>query len=71
MDIILMEYVPPILVLVIAGALDYWYLKRIYNMIEFSKKSYKLIDIVLVIIALIVLSILMILQTALAIEAIV
>lgn len=71
MDIILMEYVPPILVLVIAGALDYWYLKRIYNMIEFSKKSYKLIDIVLVIIAVIVLSILMILQTALAIEAIV
>lgn len=71
MDIILFEFAPPILLLIVAGVIDYYYLKVIYNMIDYSKKSYKLTDVVLVIIAVLVLSILMILQTALAIEAIV
>ena len=70
MDIILFEFAPPILLLIVAGVIDY-YLKLIYTMIEYSKKSYKLTDVVLVIFAVLVLSILMILQTALAIEAIV
>lgn len=71
MDIILFEFAPPILLIIVAGVIDYYYLKVIYNMIDYSKKSYKLTDVVLVIIAVLVLSILMILQTALAIEAIV
>lgn len=71
MDVILMEYLLPIALLVVAGVLDYYYLKLIYNMIEFSKKSYKITDVVVVIIAVTVLSILFILQTALAIESIV
>jgi predicted PurR-regulated permease PerM len=71
MDIILFEFAPPILLLIVAGVIDYYYLKVIYNMIEYSKKSYKLTDVVLVIFAVLVLSILMILQTALVIEAIV
>ena len=71
MDIILFEFAPPILLLIVAGVIDYYYLKVIYNMIDYSKKSYKLTDVVLVIFAVVVLSILMILQTALAIAAIV
>ena len=71
MDIIVFEFAPHILLLIVAGVIDYYYLKLIYTMIEYSKKSYKLTDVVLVIFAVLVLSILMILQTALAIEAIV
>ena len=71
MDIILFEFAPPILLLIVAGVIDYYYLKVIYKMIEYSKKSYKITDVVLVIFAVLVLSILVILQTALAIEAIV
>lgn len=71
MDVLLFEYLPPIIILLVVGVLDYYYLKLIYNMIEFTKKSYKITDVVLVSVAVTVLTILLILQTALAIETIV
>lgn len=71
MDIILFEFAPPILLLIVAGVVDYYYLKLIYNMTEQVKNAKTITDVVFFIIATLVLSIMLIFMVALVIEAIV
>lgn len=71
MDIILFEFAPPILLLIVAGVVDYYYLKLIYNMTEQVKNAKTITDVVFFIIATLVLSIMLVFIIALAIEAIV
>lgn len=71
MDVILFEYLPPIIILIIVGVLAYYFFKLLYNMTEQAKEARTITGVVLCIIATLILSILLILMVALAIEAIV
>lgn len=71
MDVILFEYAPPILLLILAGVLAYYFFKLLYNMTEEVKHAKNITDVVLFILGTLVLSIILILMVALAIEAIV
>lgn len=71
MDIILFEYLPPIIILLVGGVLTYYTFKLIYLMTEQVKHAKTITDVVLFIVATLVLSIMLILMIALAIEAIV
>lgn len=71
MDVILFEYLPPIIILLIAGVVTYYTFKLIYSMIEQVKNAKTITDVVFFIIATLVLSIMLIFMLALAIEVIV
>lgn len=71
MDVILFEYLPPIIILIIVGVLAYYFFKLLYNMTEQAKEARTITGLVLCIIATLILSILLILMVALAIEAVV
>lgn len=71
MDVILFEYLPPIVILLIVSVLAYYFFKLLYNMTEQVKNAKTITDVVFFIIATLVLSIMFIFMVALAIEAIV
>lgn len=71
MDVILFEYLPPIIILIIVSVLVYYFFKLLYNMTEQVKNAKTITDVVLFIIATLVLSIMLIFMIALVIEAIV
>lgn len=71
MDVILFEYLPPIVILLIVSVLAYYFFKLLYNMTEQVKNAKTITDVVFFIIATLVLSIMLIFMVALAIEAIV
>lgn len=71
MDVILFEYLPPIVILIIVSVLAYYFFKLLYNMTEQVKNAKTITDVVFFIIATLVLSIMLIFMVALAIEAIV
>lgn len=71
MDIILFEYAPPVLLLILAGALAFYFFKLLYKMSEEVKHAKTIADVVLFILGTLVLSIILILMIALAIEVIV
>ncbi len=71
MDVILFEYVPPIIILLLAGALAYYFFKLLYKMSEEVKHAKTITDVVLFILGTLVLSIILILMIALAIECVV
>lgn len=71
MDVILFEYLPPIVLLFVAGVLTYYTFKLIYSMSEQVKNAKTITDVVFFVIATLVLSIILILMVALAIEVIV
>ena len=71
MDVILFDYLPPIVILLIVGVLTYYTFKLIYSMNEQVKNAKTITDVVFFIIATLVLSIMFIFMVALVIEAIV
>lgn len=71
MDVILFEYLPPIIILLIVGVLTYYTFKLIYSMTEQVKNAKTITDVVFFIIATLVLNIMLIFMVALVIEAIV
>lgn len=71
MDVLLFEYLPPTLILVLAGVLAYYFFKLLYKMCEEVKHAKTVTDVVLFIIGTLVLSIILAFMVALAIEAIV
>lgn len=71
MDVILFEYLPPIIILLIVSVLAYYFFKVLYNMTEQVKNAKTITDVVFFIIAALVLSIMFIFMVALAIEVIV
>lgn len=71
MDVLLFEYLPPIIILVLTGVLAYYFFKLLYKMSEEVKHSKTITDVVLFIIGTLVLSIMLILMIALVIEVIV
>lgn len=71
MDVLLFEYLPPTLILVLAGVLAYYFFKLLYKMSEEVKHAKTVTDVVLFIIGTLVLSIILAFMVALAIEAIV
>lgn len=71
MGVILFEYLPPIVILLIVSVLAYYFFKLLYNMTEQVKNAKTITDVVFFIIATLVLSIMLIFMVALAIEAIV
>lgn len=71
MDVILFEYLPPIISLLVVSVLAYYFFKLLYNMTEQVKNAKTITDVVFFIIATLVLSITLIFMVALAIEAIV
>lgn len=71
MDVILFEYLPPIIILLIVSVLAYYFFKVLYNMTEQVKNAKTITDVVFFIIATLVLSIMLIFMVALAIEVIV
>lgn len=71
MDVILFEYLPSIIILIIVGVLAYYVFKLLYNMTAQAKEARTITGLVLCIIATLILSILLILMVALGIEAIV
>lgn len=71
MDVILFEYLPPIVILLIVSVLAYYFFKLLYNMTEQVKNAKTITDVVFFIIATLVSSIMFIFMVALAIEAIV
>lgn len=71
MDVILFEYLPPIVILLIVSVLAYYFFKLLYNMTEQVKNAKTITDVVFFIIATLVSSIMLIFMVALAIEAIV
>lgn len=71
MDVILFEYLPPIIILLIVSVLAYYFFKVLYNMTEQVKNAKTITDVVFFIIATLVLSIMFIFMVALAIEVIV
>lgn len=71
MNILIFEYLPPILLLLLAGVSAYYFFRLLYNMTEEVKHAKTITDVVLLTIGTLVLSIILILMVALAIEAIV
>lgn len=71
MDVLLFEYLPPTLILLLAGVLAYYFFKLLYKMSEEVKHAKTVTDVVLFIIGTLVLSIILAFMVALAIEAIV
>lgn len=71
MDVLLFEYLPPTLILLLAGVLAYYFFKLLYKMSEEVKHAKTVTDVVLFIIGTLVLSIILVFMVALAIEAIV
>lgn len=71
MVVILFEYLPPIISLLVVSVLAYYFFKLLYNMTEQVKNAKTITDVVFFIIATLVLSIMLIFMVALAIEAIV
>lgn len=71
MDVILFEYVPPIVILLIVSVLAYYFFELLYNMTEQVKNAKTITDVVFFIIATLVLSIILIFMIALGIETIV
>lgn len=71
MDVILFEFLPPIIILVVAGVTTYYIFKLIYSMTEEAKHANTITDVVFFIIATLVLSIMLIFMIALAIECVV
>lgn len=71
MGVILFEYLPPIISLLVVSVLAYYFFKLLYNMTEQVKNAKTITDVVFFIIATLVLSIMLIFMVALAIEAIV
>lgn len=71
MDVIFFEYLPPIIILLVAGVLTYYTFKLIYSMTEQVKHAKTITGVVFFIIATLVLSIMLIFMIALVIEAIV
>lgn len=71
MDVLLFEYLPPTLILVLAGVLAYYFFKLLYKMSEEVKHAKTVTDVVLFIIGTLVLSIILAFMVALAIEVIV
>ena len=71
MDVLLFEYLPPIIILLLTGVLAYYFFKLLYKMSEEVKHAKTITDVVLFITVTQVLSIILILMIALAIEAIV
>lgn len=71
MDVLLFEYLPPTLILLLAGVLAYYFFKLLYKMSEEVKHAKTITDVVLFIIGTLVLSIILAFMVALAIEAIV
>lgn len=71
MSVLLFEYLPPFILLVVVGAIVYYMFKVIQMITEEAKEARTITEGVLCIIAVLILSILLILMVALAIEAIV
>lgn len=71
MSVLLFEYLPPFILLVVVGAIVYYMFKVIHLITEEAKEARTITEGVLCIIAVLILSILLILMVALAIEAIV
>lgn len=71
MDVLLFEYLPPTLILLLAGVLAYYFFKLLYKMSEEVKHAKTVTDVVLFIIGTLVLSIILAFMVALAIEVIV
>lgn len=71
MDILLFEYLPPLTLLLVVGAIVYYGSKLLCLIAEEAKEARTIAEIVLCIIAMLILCILLILMVALAIEAIV
>lgn len=71
MDVLLFEYLPPTLILLLAGVLAYYFFKLLYKMSEEVKHAKTITDVVLFIIGTLVLSIILAFMVALAIEVIV
>lgn len=71
MDVLLFEYLPPTLILVLAGVLAYYFFKLLYKMSEEVKHAKTITEVVLFVVGTLVLSIMFILMVALAIEVIV
>lgn len=71
MDILIFEYLPPIIILILAGVLAYYFFKLLYKMSEEVKHAKTITDVVLFILGTLILSIMLVLMVALAIEAIV
>lgn len=71
MGVILFEYLPPIIILLVVSVLAYYFFKLLYNMTEQVKNAKTITDVVFFIIATLILSIMLIFMVALAIEAIV
>lgn len=71
MGVILFDYLPPIIILLVVSVLAYYFFKLLYNMTEQVKNAKTITDVVFFIIATLILSIMLIFMVALAIEAIV
>ncbi len=71
MDEILFEFLPPIIILLLAGVLAYYFFKLLYSITEEVKQAKTIKDVVLLILGTLVLSIILILMIALAIECVV
>ncbi len=71
MDVLLFEYLPPITILILVGALAYYFFKLLYNMSKKVKHAKTITEVVLFVVGTLVLSIMLILMVALAIEVIV
>ena len=71
MDVLLFEYLPPIIILLVTGVLTYYTFKAIYLMSEEVKNAKTITDVVFFTIDTLVLSIMLIFIVALAIETIV
>lgn len=71
MGVILFEYLPPIIILLVVSVLAYYFFKLLYNMTDQVKNAKTITDVVFFIIATLILSIMLIFMVALAIEAIV
>lgn len=71
MSVLLFEYLPPFILLVVVGAIVYYMFKVLHLITKEAKEARTITEGVLCIIAVLILSILLILMVALAIEAIV
>lgn len=71
MDVLLFDYLPPIIILLLAGVLAYYIFKLLYSMTEHVKQAKTITDVVLFILGTLVISIMLILMIALAIECVV
>lgn len=71
MDVLLFEYLPPITILILVGALAYYFFKLLYNMSKKVKHAKTITEVVLFVVGTLLLSIMLILMVVLAIEVIV